>query len=334
MKDTKTVELTVLFVPSASKEGPGLYRTIGGRHLSYATKTPTYNEMLSKVEALAISGDTYLDHEFQGMSEVNYINYNRILSGKDAGMLNEYMIRRMNPTLSLEELKNYKCVFISSEDLNQKQFDGMLTGPTRLKFALTESGYCTCGYPKTDHKYRHIYQEKWVFKKVDGYINYISKIEAPTENPTEHKSHSEHKIHNEHKSHNRPFLFRAFDPVKNEFAFTNYHFLGTETILPLIENYTLENAVKLKVTQYSGVDDANGTKIYEGDIVQKKTFNMAYEEGVTTNEPVYIYTNHVVEFKNGKFKASKKNYHAWDRKDKIKLSKTVVVGNIYENPNL
>ena len=71
------------------------------------------------------------------------------------------------------------------------------------------------------------------------------------------------------------------------------------------------------VGQYTGVNDKNDTKIFEGDVVRAIT------------QSTQIYTEAVM-FKNGAFW-----YKNWTWfKFQFKFEKTEIIGNIYDNPEL
>lgn len=121
----------------------------------------------------------------------------------------------------------------------------------------------------------------------------------------------------------REIKFRGYNK-----DFGGNHFVYGETILfqecrqqwvMLIENELGEQWVDIKEPQqYVGINDKNGTEIYEGDI-------LVWEEGGCRNTiphwVIYDYTG---------FKLSNERYH----KTIIDPSWYEVVGNIYENPEL
>lgn len=71
------------------------------------------------------------------------------------------------------------------------------------------------------------------------------------------------------------------------------------------------------MSQYTGLTDKNGTKIFEGDIVKMRSYNGGYH-------------NTVVYFKDGKFAVNGSNYKFKD----IRSDSVEIIGNIYDNPEL
>ncbi len=110
---------------------------------------------------------------------------------------------------------------------------------------------------------------------------------------------------------NKKIIFKFWDAKKNEMtisrtlkewidAFAQYEYDTKSN-----GNHLLDSLIEL---QYTGINDMSGNPIFEGDIVEKKT---------------YPTRQIVVEFKNGKYNIS----------DYV-ISKLKVIGNIYEHTHL
>jgi uncharacterized phage protein (TIGR01671 family) len=86
--------------------------------------------------------------------------------------------------------------------------------------------------------------------------------------------------------------------------------------------YTIEQYPDYKVMQYTGFEDKNGNEIYEGDIIM-------YNEGSTESR-----SKMEVKWCDASFqlKAYKENW-CYDIGECLQ-STLVVIGNIYENPEL
>lgn len=107
----------------------------------------------------------------------------------------------------------------------------------------------------------------------------------------------------------RPIEFRAFNTEINKMldwrmCRASY---GTDALFIRPEYYSL------KVMQYVGLKDKNGTKIFEGDI---------------------IFDSHVVVFENGMFLHRSPNrelhmFGGWHDQESCQ-----VIGNVFENPEL
>lgn len=67
---------------------------------------------------------------------------------------------------------------------------------------------------------------------------------------------------------NRQIKFRAWDSKNKKFPFIGFHIIGECTAFDLINQYRLEELNDLVVTQYTGLQDAKGNDIYEGDLVK------------------------------------------------------------------
>jgi hypothetical protein len=110
-----------------------------------------------------------------------------------------------------------------------------------------------------------------------------------------------------------PFIIHGGGESKLQSLINNYYrkkgdILGGDYTLT---DWTDCSGDYLEIMQYTGLRDKNGKEIYEGDIVK------------------WVNTHAVVEFREGEFIAS---IHR--RGDMTYWQACVVVGNIYENPEL
>lgn len=88
-----------------------------------------------------------------------------------------------------------------------------------------------------------------------------------------------------------------------------------------IADYEVHNAT---VGQFTGLFDKNGTEIYEGDILHTITFGFNPEEYTT----IILYRNCSFQLSNGR------NLFYFGQSDLTKMDDTIVIGNIYDNPEL
>lgn len=78
------------------------------------------------------------------------------------------------------------------------------------------------------------------------------------------------------------------------------------------------------VGQFTGLFDKNGKEIYEGDILHTVTFGFEPEE----------YTA-IILYDNCRFQLSNdRNLFYFGQSDLTKMDDTIVIGNIYDNPEL
>ena len=111
---------------------------------------------------------------------------------------------------------------------------------------------------------------------------------------------------------NRLYEFRGVNKSNNEIIYGNYYFDGKYHFIDKCFEHRKEVYAK-SVSQFTGLKDIEGKKIYEGDII------LGY------NNP------HVVTFADGAFYLTYKN-------SSVRLSRTCgalkIIGNIFENPEL
>lgn len=95
-----------------------------------------------------------------------------------------------------------------------------------------------------------------------------------------------------------------------------------------IQNELASVSTRDTIMQYTGVDDKNGTPIYEGDIVEGTCLGFCDEEEFKD----------VIEFINGSFSFSKERWtdgtYDWYSLENYDSDELEVVGNIYENPDM
>ena len=113
----------------------------------------------------------------------------------------------------------------------------------------------------------------------------------------------------------RDILFRGKRADNGEWATSPYPY-GTMSSDTMIHDFILDT-----VGQYTGMIDKNGVKIFEGDIVLKRTHN--------GKKPIPV-TFHDGMFHCGWGGGSSTATHAYTLNDK----QIEVIGNIYDNPEL
>lgn len=95
-----------------------------------------------------------------------------------------------------------------------------------------------------------------------------------------------------------------------------------------IQNELASVSTRDIIMQYTGVDDKNGTPIYEGDIIEGTCLGFCDDDEFKD----------VVEYGNGSFCFSKEKWkdgtHDWYSIENYYSGDLEVVGNIYENPDM
>jgi hypothetical protein len=108
---------------------------------------------------------------------------------------------------------------------------------------------------------------------------------------------------------NREIKFRVWD---------NWDYMSTPFTLQDIQSKRIEFTSDVKLMQYTGLKDKNGIEVYEGDII-------AYDENST---------RWLIEWREAGFFATNpsKEVHVFSKT--WFASAAIVIGNIYENPEL
>lgn len=122
----------------------------------------------------------------------------------------------------------------------------------------------------------------------------------------------------------RVLEFRVWDKLAERFIFADKGYQGHYILDLNGQFYNLQNGSggsEYVVQQYTGLNDKNGKKIFEGDIILKLVKNI-----LDPLDPT-LYKMHIpITFKNGSFMMD-----LWSGSLAEKYS---VVGNIFENPEL
>ena len=124
----------------------------------------------------------------------------------------------------------------------------------------------------------------------------------------------------------REIRFRAWDKEsKRMFHIARFDFADNTVYSHLFacEGYLAEN---LKIMQYTGLKDKNGTEIYEGDVVSVRDFKFS-----TTHQPVKLIRE--VAFNHGMYVLSEKGM--LDVPISAVLTNDIeVIGNVFQNGGL
>lgn len=89
-------------------------------------------------------------------------------------------------------------------------------------------------------------------------------------------------------------------------------------------NMTRYEVIPNTVGQFTGLSDKNGKEIYEGDILHTITFGFEPEEYTA----IILYRNCSFQLSNGR------NLFYFGQSDFTKMDDTIVIGNIYDHPEL
>ena len=121
----------------------------------------------------------------------------------------------------------------------------------------------------------------------------------------------------------REIKFRIYDPVGENMDYSPETFTGW-----LNDNFDFDGYAEGEepiVMQYTGLKDKNGKEIYEGDVLRHEEITSWYGAGVT--EVVY-------SDKKARFEVTKSiGFSHKDLGDQLR-NNMIVIGNIYENPEL
>nr|DAW31151.1 MAG TPA: YopX protein [Caudoviricetes sp.] len=101
-------------------------------------------------------------------------------------------------------------------------------------------------------------------------------------------------------------------------------------VIPPLNNIEIGKSIGMyevypeTVGQFTGLLDKDGKEIYEGDILHTITFGFNPEEYTA----IILYRNCSFQLSNGR------NLFYFGQSDLTKMDDTIVIGNIYDNPDL
>lgn len=101
-------------------------------------------------------------------------------------------------------------------------------------------------------------------------------------------------------------------------------------VIPPLNNIEIGKSISMyevypeTVGQFTGLLDKDGKEIYEGDILHTITFGFNPEEYTA----IILYRNCSFQLSNGR------NLFYFGQSDLTKMDDTIVIGNIYDNPDL
>lgn len=147
----------------------------------------------------------------------------------------------------------------------------------------------------------------------------------------------------------RELTFRAWDTATKQMIVADFNVFGETTVFNLIENYLYDNpagkdSVILRyndviITQYTGLVDKDGNRIYEGDILRYPVKTDWDVENFVAFE-VFYHDGNMAGGEGIGFRMCRTHYHgslcggyvpAFLPKNTEQM---MVVGNIYQNPDL
>jgi uncharacterized phage protein (TIGR01671 family) len=134
---------------------------------------------------------------------------------------------------------------------------------------------------------------------------------------------------------NREIKFRAWNPDDNKMEYPLVFAVGVDGILKPLIRCRGGNAYKdYPKMQFTGLHDKNGKEIYEGDIICNDKYDTWEWRGVVKFSHGVFGAEWLVNIKKQSMVGAWGQKHNLRRLDDDIIEGLIVIGNIYENPNL
>lgn len=94
--------------------------------------------------------------------------------------------------------------------------------------------------------------------------------------------------------------FRAWDSLKQEYVYNDFHVIGEVNAFDLINMYSIEYLINLDIEEWTGLIDMNKKLLYEGDLFQSihdKFIHRVWkvEGGFATNPHVFMWQKDILQ---------------------------------------
>lgn len=128
--------------------------------------------------------------------------------------------------------------------------------------------------------------------------------------------------------------FRAWDSLKNEYPFKDFHLIGEISIFDILNQYQLQYLVNLEIEEWTGLRDKNNDLLYENDLFRSIQDNFIFrvwkaEGGFAINPHVPVWQNNIKDDYPFPLTAlADEQTASWFK------SNCYIIGNIKENPEL
>jgi uncharacterized phage protein (TIGR01671 family) len=129
--------------------------------------------------------------------------------------------------------------------------------------------------------------------------------------------------------------FRAWDKLKNQMISANIIDFRDNSVASVetFDGYKIEGNLNFELMQWTGLKDKNGTKIFTGDILSKETNNIQWCALVKWKGANFTASTYILD-EDEEGQEYWREQYASHPIEGLLTYKNIVIGNIYENPEL